>query len=547
MNIYFPNVGRRCELVSLFKNSLPQLSPGLIWGSDPNPLAPALQIVDRCVNLPYPTDSSFSAHLIEFLKKESIDLIIPTIDPDLERFSSMKNEIKKYLPKLTILISPDEVIRMSADKRLTKEAFEEMGADVPAYITNTSKCNFPIFIKPALGSGSYGAKKINNLVELESALKITEFPMIEEFIEGDEITVDVLLDFNSNPLIAIPRKRILVRGGEVSRGIVMRDKGLESIAKDLASRLNCIGPVTIQFKNPEPNRWIAMEINARMGGGLPLSVAAGANWPIWIIQLALNEMPNLEDIAIIDELIISRADTSVFINPRLELNHDTSRIQLPPLVIFDMDDTLFPESEFVFSGYRSVAERVWEDYEIDILPTLLKLFNEGRRGDLMSIALLIHKIKVNKNYVKDTLVPAYRFHAPIIKPYLDVRSTISKLKKLGHKIALLSDGWHKVQQKKFDALCLNEFFDKVIFTDNLGKDAWKPSKIGFQILLEYFNLESHDAIYVGDNIEKDFIAPNALGMQSVRISRPNTEHYQKFSTEAIKNPTHEITSLSELN
>ncbi len=548
MNLFFLNAGRRCELVRAFARTLPRFGAGLIWGSDPNPLAPALQEVDRIVQLPSPQDSeAYVAALCAFLVREKIDLLIPTIDPDLLRLDRWSEELRRGAPNCRILLSSPEAIATARDKRRSRDAFALLGAEVPLALDPADPdLKFPIFVKPAAGSASHGARALHSRAEVEAALADTIDPMFETLVSGEETTVDVLLDFAGKALIAIPRRRLQVRGGEVTRGILERDAALESLACRLAEGLGCRGPVTLQFRQPAPGRWVAMELNARMGGGLPLSLAAGADWPAWILQLCRGENPNC-DVPVLDHLVISRFDESVFIPPESALPaRRPAGASLPTLLIFDMDDTLYPEADFVRSGHRAAAAAAWNDLGVDLEPELRRRFAAGQRGDLFTASLRKLGVDFPPGYVEEVLVPAYREHRPDIRPFLDA-AVLGELRQRGHLIALLSDGWAAVQRLKFEALGLAPFFDAVVFTDELGgRAAWKPSPAGFEELLRIFELPAQKAVYIADNPHKDFIAPRQLGMASLRLIRPGGEHAKVIAPRRADDAEFRIHSLSEL-
>jgi putative hydrolase of the HAD superfamily len=371
--------------------------------------------------------------------------------------------------------------------------------------------------------------------------------MVEKVVPGDEITVDVLLDFDGTALCASPRRRLQVRGGEVTQAILERTSDLESLAMSIASGLGCIGPITLQFRNPEPGRWVAMELNARAGGGLPLTVAAGGDWPRWILQMANGEKPKPEPTSVRDGVRMSRADRSFFL-PREHVDSSPRKWNgsLPPVIIFDMDDTLYPEADFVRSGYRAIAQRVWQDWQVDLEPELHRRFALGQRGDLMTSALMTLGVHVSESYVASVLVPTYREHEPTIFPYVETAPVLTALRNRNHRLALLSDGWANVQRRKLQALGLAGFFEAVVFTDELGRDAWKPSPKGFELVLARMSVSGADCVYVSDNPLKDFVGPNRLGMRTVRIVRPGTEHADALAPTVEHEPQFIIQALTDL-
>jgi len=219
---------------------------------------------------------------------------------------------------------------------------------------------------------------------------------------------------------------------------------------------------------------------------------------------------------------------------------------LPELLIFDLDDTLYAEADFVLSGYRAVAEVVWRDHHVDIEPELRRRFNSGQRGDLFTAALRDFNVGFGAEYVRDVLVPAYRQHLPRITPHTETVDVLTKLRAVGHRIALLSDGWAPVQRRKLDALGLASMFDAVVFTAEIGIDAWKPSAQGFELILENFKIGANNAAYIADNPLKDFIAPNMLGMHSFRVIRPGSEHGSVVARLRSHDAQWKIESLADL-
>jgi FMN phosphatase YigB (HAD superfamily) len=556
MNILFLNGGRRCELIDAFRESMKDKSNGKIFASDISEYAPALYKADGAVIFPHSSAPEFLDTLCDFCNQYNIELLVPTIDPDLENLARLRDDINNKCPQMKLLLSPDFTISNSRDKRLSKKLFAELGVEVPG---NYSADNptFPVFVKPFSGSAGMGARKIENQLELKTALDETPDLIVEEFIQGAEYTVDVLCDFEGKALLAVPRKRMKVRGGEVSQGIIELNQELSSLAMRLAEGFKCQGPVTLQFISPKLGRFVATELNARMGGGLPLTIAAGADWPALILDLAKGITPEIK-VKIQDGAVMTRYDSSVFIgtgayafsefhhlekNSRPELLRET--LQNIKGIVFDLDDTLYPEKDFVFSAYRAVAEKVWLDHGVEIESSLRKIFNYGRRGDLFSIVLKEKNIIFDEAYVH-SLVDAYRKHQPGIVPYTDIR-ILDDLKKQNFKLGLLTDGWKQVQAGKIKALKLEHFFDAIVLSDELGgPEFWKPCALPFEKILKLLELKPEDAVYIGDNPVKDFAGARKLGMKTIRIRRRGGEHEYAEAKDTQNMPDAEIESLGEL-
>ncbi len=191
------------------------------------------------------------------------------------------------------------------------------------------------------------------------------------------------------------------------------------------------------------------------------------------------------------------------------------------LVAFDLDDTLYPEIEFVKSGFNAVALYLRNRFElkVDVYSTLWDLFFEGERRETFNKTLQILGLDYTEGRVK-SLVQLYRTHVPIITLYPDARDILETL--YGRmKLGLITDGYLEVQKNKVRALQVETYFDRCIFTDEKGKEAWKPSPWGYQKMMEHFSLRGEQCVYVGDNSLKDFAGAKSLGWKTFKIMRDN--------------------------
>ncbi len=193
-------------------------------------------------------------------------------------------------------------------------------------------------------------------------------------------------------------------------------------------------------------------------------------------------------------------------------------------VAFDMDDTLYPERAFVFSGYRAVSEAVEAELGFPVYDELVQLFESGRRGDLFTSVLTRHRDRVEERYVK-SLVAVYRAHSPTISPFPEAESVLSAIRKR-YRTALISDGIQEVQHRKLDALGLRPHFEAVVMTGELGREFWKPHPLPFEDCARRLAVAPAQMVYVGDNPAKDFVAARGLGLKTIRVRRPGTLHFE---------------------
>ena len=193
-------------------------------------------------------------------------------------------------------------------------------------------------------------------------------------------------------------------------------------------------------------------------------------------------------------------------------------------VVFDLDDTLYPEVEFVYSGYRIVSEAVYKQWGFKIYDELVALFEEGQRGDLFTPVLRKHLRIVKESYVQQ-LVKIYRQHIPRIHPFPEVLKVLDKLKPL-YRLAIISDGLLSVQERKLRVLGIGHYCDEIIFSDKWGQNFWKPHPWPYEECVRRLFLEPASMVYVGDNPNKDFVTPRRIGMKTVRVRRIGTLHWQ---------------------
>lgn len=221
---------------------------------------------------------------------------------------------------------------------------------------------------------------------------------------------------------------------------------------------------------------------------------------------------------------------------------------MPPwqAIVFDLDDTLYPERDYVLSGFRAVAQ--WSEINLCIpqeqgYRVLCQLYASGVRGNTFNQWL--HLFGVDEEHVP-ALVWVYRQHKPQLCPFPEVPELLAELHR-HYRLGLLTDGYLEVQKRKLVALGLAAFFDAILFTDKLGREHWKPSPKPFrEILLRLSIKDPGCAVYVADNPLKDFIGARKTGMYTVWVRRPGGEYaHHEPPTEAHR-PHQMIQAIAEL-
>ncbi|MBP6505928.1 MAG: HAD family hydrolase [Opitutaceae bacterium] len=213
-------------------------------------------------------------------------------------------------------------------------------------------------------------------------------------------------------------------------------------------------------------------------------------------------------------------------------------------VVFDLDDTLYAEADFVDSGFRAVDH--WLSVHEGVkgfLEHARRHFNTGMRGKIFDAALNDLGVVAVPERVT-ILVEVYRSHVPEIS--LDAAvSRFLDWTAPRFNLAVLTDGYAVAQRQKLEALKLRRWFDCIIVTDEIGRQFWKPHRIGFERIMARFAGAVAGYVYVADNPQKDFIAPRQLGWRTVRLRRERGE-YTRHESKKNELIDLEITSLPEL-
>jgi putative hydrolase of the HAD superfamily len=199
------------------------------------------------------------------------------------------------------------------------------------------------------------------------------------------------------------------------------------------------------------------------------------------------------------------------------------------VVVFDVDDTLYPERQFVRSGYHAVADVLRKKLARDdpFEDWLWGRFLDGKTAGAFDDLNEQFQLGLDAAAIVQ-LVERYRFHVPAIAPFEGVLALLQRLRET-YRLGLLTDGPAQMQQNKIEALGVSKYFDErlVVLTDELGADCGKPDPAGFERIAEEANVPHAGCVYIGDNPAKDFVAPNALGWRTIQYRRDDQVHAHK--------------------
>jgi putative hydrolase of the HAD superfamily len=214
-------------------------------------------------------------------------------------------------------------------------------------------------------------------------------------------------------------------------------------------------------------------------------------------------------------------------------------------VIFDLDDTLYPERDYVLSGFRAVAdwaERRGFDSADSAFASLESMFSSGVRGDTFDRWL---ESKGLPKLLSAEMVAAYRAHTPRLSPFPQIVPLLESLRGRA-KLGLVSDGYLAVQRAKFAALGLAEHFSAVVFSDELGRDCWKPSPRPFERVLDLLDERPSAAVYVADNCAKDFLGARRAGLSTIWVKYSEGDYCRNDPPTADHAAEQVVRSVAEL-
>ena len=286
-SVLITSAGRRVQLVRFFQRALADLKfNGKVVTAEMNPeWSPASRLADGAFRAPRVTAPEYEQFLTDLVRREGIRLIVPTIDTELLVLAGMRDKLEAL--GCAVALSDSALVSICRDKRQSNEWFRTIGCEPPRML-DAGRLTFPCFVKPFDGCMSKGARAllspdmVSPDVFTDAALMFMEYLAPSDF---DEYTIDAYYDRTGTLRCLVPRKRIEVRGGEIAKGIALRGKTYDYLAPRLAKVAGASGCLTFQFfASKREDRWLASELNPRFGGGYPLSYAAGANYPEWLIR-----------------------------------------------------------------------------------------------------------------------------------------------------------------------------------------------------------------------------------------------------------------------
>ena len=253
---------------------------------------------------------NYMTKLEQVINNHNIEVLMPSSGYDIQPYSKYRKQIEQLGAKP--VVSDLESMEICYDKMMTFQKLNDK-FDMPFTTTDPDKIpEFPIIAKPRREKGGYDMMVIENENGLIQATSKFQDMIFQEYLPGEEYTIDVLSDLNKKPLVAVPRIRLETKGGISTKGKVIHDTQIEQICMNVADFIGIRGPCCIQMKGAKNGRLKLVEVNPRMGGGTIFATLAGVNFPALILDMVEEKeiiKPSFSETTIIryfEEIIVDK-------------------------------------------------------------------------------------------------------------------------------------------------------------------------------------------------------------------------------------------------
>lgn len=257
---------------------------------DLDPMAAGLFLADEFEIVPPATDKDYIPTLIRISERTGAKILIPIYSKEIKIISEQSSFLKQR--GLHVMLSNPEAIEVCNNKSLMYNIALELGLNVPKFyesskISEVLESELPLFAKPNSGSSSTGAERVDSLQRLNELHLSRKDLIFQQFINAQEVTVDVFCDENSDAKVIAPRLRLATKSGQSVKGKTIDNAIYINPVKLVCKRLGIRGVCNVQFFVLE-NELMFIEVNPRFAaGGLMLTVKAGANIPLILVKTIL--------------------------------------------------------------------------------------------------------------------------------------------------------------------------------------------------------------------------------------------------------------------
>lgn len=286
-----------------------------IVSADMDPFASGLYLVPPELRRLVPAGKAdgFVDAVLQLCRELSVDVLFPTVDVELPLIAQRRAEfaaagVRVASPELATLdVCLDKYQLARRCQQVVPVPRTELLGPAAA-----EGRQFPVIVKPRRGAGSRGIHLVRTREQL-LALGTDQDQLVQDYLPGDEFSVDVLCDLQGSVIAAVPRSRDRVDSGVAVAGRTVRDPELEGAARAVAAAIGLTTVANVQLRRDPDGRAALLEVNPRFPGSMPLTVAAGVDMPSLTLDLVLGvPVPPAVDFR---ELAVVRYLEDVFFDP----------------------------------------------------------------------------------------------------------------------------------------------------------------------------------------------------------------------------------------
>ena len=212
-------------------------------------------------------------------------------------------------------------------------------------------------------------------------------------------------------------------------------------------------------------------------------------------------------------------------------------------LLFDLDDTLYLEGEFVASGYRALARHVERRFGPPSREVFLAMMTTFSASGRLAVLPMVSDRFTGGKFPVSEMVELYRQHRPLIRLLPGYSELLGRLGRR-FKLAVVTDGLPAVQRRKATVLGLDRLVDAVVCTWDFGRDRQKPDPLPFERVLHEMRIPARDALFVGDNAEKDGRGAANAGLGFVHVRQRLSRQRSRYCSEV--RPVGFVESLFQL-
>ncbi len=294
---------------------------GKVLSTDSNNLSAGFYLSDFYEVIPEAEADDYLEVLLNIIDKYSVEVLMPSSGYDIFPFSEYKSKLKKH--GVFPIVSDRKILEICRDKIST---FNHLNKEFNLPFTTLKPeeiDSFPIIAKPRYGKGSRDVIQVNDAKELQYVSSKYAGMIYQEFLPGDEYTIDVMSDLEGTPIVSVPRVRLQTKSGISTKGKIILDKYLIKESMEIVRKLKIIGPSCIQMKKDKIGDFKLVEINPRLGGGTIFTTLAGANFPKMIIDMVEGktlETPKISEVTVLryfEEIVLDERNKINYIGKDL--------------------------------------------------------------------------------------------------------------------------------------------------------------------------------------------------------------------------------------